>query len=134
MNINLACPGRTVVGFTDDGGFAMTTSEIGTAVAHGINTVCIVMNNGCRRAENAYPRDFFGERYVGADVTNQTYHKPAELHGTRGFRVDKAVPLEDALRAALVCGTPAIVDAIVDPTALYSFRRESFKHRDSASK
>ena len=39
----------------------MTISEIGTAVAHGIATVCIVMNNGCWGAEKAYSfrRDSF---------------------------------------------------------------------------
>jgi thiamine pyrophosphate-dependent acetolactate synthase large subunit-like protein len=71
-----------------DGGFGMTVSEIGTAVAHGINTVCIVMNNGCWGAEKAYQRDFFGGRYIGADVPNPPYDKLAELYGARGFRVD----------------------------------------------
>ena len=31
--------------------------------------------------------------------------------------------------AALDCGKPAVVDVAVDPAALYSFRRDSFKHR-----
>ena len=35
---------------------------------------------------------------------------------------------------ALACGKPAIVDVQVDPAALYSFRRDSFKHRDKTSK
>jgi acetolactate synthase-1/2/3 large subunit/sulfoacetaldehyde acetyltransferase len=129
LGIKLACPQRTVVSLMGDGGFGMTTSEIGTAVANRINTVCVVMNNGCWGAEKAYQRDFFGGRYLGADVPNPPYDKLAELHGAAGFRVERAAQLEEALRAALACGKPAIVDVMVDPDALYSFRRDSFKHR-----
>jgi acetolactate synthase-1/2/3 large subunit/sulfoacetaldehyde acetyltransferase len=35
----------------------------------------------------------------------------------------------EALEAALVCEKPAVIDVQVDPAALYSFRRDSFKHR-----
>jgi thiamine pyrophosphate-dependent acetolactate synthase large subunit-like protein len=129
LGIKLACPERTVVSLMGDGGFGMTTSEIGTAVANRIDTVCIVMNNGCWGAEKAYQRDFFGGRYLGADVPNPPYDKLAELHGAAGFRVERAAQLEDAIRAALACRRPAIVDVMVDPDALYSFRRDSFKHR-----
>ena len=134
LGIKLACPERTVVSLMGDGGFGMTVSEIGTAVAHGINTVCVVMNNGCWGAEKAYQRDFFGGRYIGADVPNPPYDKLAELYGAAGFRVDRAAELDAALRAALACGRPAIVDVQVDPAALYSFRRDSFKHRDKDAK
>jgi len=130
LGVKLACPDRTVVSLMGDGGFGMTMSEVGTAVAHGINTVCIVMNNGCWGAEKAYQRDFFAGRYIGADVPNPPYDKVAELFGAAGFRVDRASQLENVIEAALVCGKPAIVDVQVDPNALYSFRRDSFKHRD----
>jgi thiamine pyrophosphate-dependent acetolactate synthase large subunit-like protein len=107
----------------------MTMSEIGTAVSYRLNTVCIVMNNGCWGAEKAYQRDFFGGRYLGADVPNPPYDRVAELFGAAGFRVDKEAHISDAIRAALTCGKPAIIDVMVDPDALYSFRRDSFKHR-----
>jgi thiamine pyrophosphate-dependent acetolactate synthase large subunit-like protein len=132
LGVKLACPGRTVVSLMGDGGFGMTASEIGTAVSHDIRTICVVMNNGCWGAEKAYQRDFFGERYIGADVPNPPYDKLAGLWGAAGFRADRAEQLEGALRAALACGRPAIVDVRVDPNALYSFRRDSFKHRAKA--
>ena len=134
LGIKLACPDRTVVSLMGDGGFGMTVSEIGTAVANRINTVCIVMNNGCWGAEKAYQRDFFGARYLGADVPNPPYDKLAGLYGAAGFRVERADGIEKAVGEALACGKPAIVDIQVDPNALYSFRRDSFKHRDKAGK
>lgn len=132
LGVKLARPDRTVVSLMGDGGFGMAHSEIGTAVEHGINTVCIVMNNGCWGAEKAYQRDFFGERYIGADVPNPPYDRLAELWGAAGFRVDRAADLAATVREAVACGRPAIVDVKVDPAALYSFRRDSFKHRAKA--
>jgi thiamine pyrophosphate-dependent acetolactate synthase large subunit-like protein len=132
--VKLACPDRTVVSLMGDGGFGMTLGEIGTAVTHGINSVCIVMNNGCWGAEKAYQRDFFGGRYIGADVPNPPYDKVAELYGARGFRVERVDQIEGTVRAAIECGKPAVVDVQVDPNALYSFRRDSFKHRDKSAK
>lgn len=131
LGVKLACPDRTVVSLMGDGGFGMTMSEIGTAVTHGINSICVVMNNGCWGAEKAYQRDFFGGRYIGADVPNPPYDKVAELFGAAGFRVDHAAQFEPALQAALICGKPAIIDVQIDPNALYSFRRDSFKHREA---
>ncbi len=133
LGVKLACPERTVVSLMGDGGFGMTMSEIGTAVTHGIASVCVVMNNGCWGAEKAYQRDFFGARYLGADVPNPPYDKVAELFGAAGWRVSHPSEIEPAVRAAIACGRPAIVDVQVDPDALYSFRRDSFKHRAAGS-
>lgn len=129
LGVKLAAPERTVISLMGDGGFGMTTAEIGTAVSEGIATVCVVMNNGCWGAEKAYQRDFFGGRYLGADVPNPPYDRLAQLWGAAGFRVERASDLEAVLAAAIASRQPAIVDVMVDPNALYSFRRDSFSHR-----
>ena len=134
LGVKVACPERTVISLMGDGGFGMTMSEIGTAVTHGINSICVVMNNGCWGAEKAYQRDFFGGRYIGADVPNPRYDKVAQLFGAAGFRVERVEQFEPALATALSCGKPAVIDVQIDPNALYSFRRDSFKHRETASK
>jgi thiamine pyrophosphate-dependent acetolactate synthase large subunit-like protein len=91
------------------------------------------MNNGCWGAEKAYQRDFFGKRYIGADVPNPPYDRLAELWGARGFRVENASEIGRVVQDAVTCGKPAIVDVQVDPNALYSFRRDSFKHRATSN-
>ncbi|MDJ0934163.1 MAG: thiamine pyrophosphate-binding protein [Kiloniellales bacterium] len=129
LGVKLARPDRPVVSLMGDGGFGMTLSELSTAVDHGIGTVTIVMNNRCWGAEKAYQRDFFGERYIGADVGSPPFDKAAELYGAAGFKVERLPELGDAVATALACGKPAVVEVAVDPSALYSFRRDSFKHR-----
>ena len=129
LGVKLARPDKSVVSLMGDGGFGMTISELSTAVDHGINTVTIVMNNQCWGAEKAYQRDFFGERYIGANISSPPFDKIAELYGAAGFKVERIGEVGNAVQAALDCGKPAVVDIAVDPAALYSFRRDSFKHR-----
>lgn len=129
LGVKVARPDRPVVSLMGDGGFGMTISELSTAVDHGINTVTIVMNNGCWGAEKAYQRDFFNGRYIGADISSPPFDKVAELFGAASFRVDRIAEVGEAVTAALACGKPAVIDVAVDPNALYSFRRDSFKHR-----
>jgi len=129
LGVKLAMPDRPVISLMGDGGFGMTVSELSTAVDYNINTVTVVMNNGCWGAEKAYQRDFFNGRYIGADVSSPPFDKLAELYGAKGYRADKLADVPGAIEAALACGKPAVVDVAVDPNALYSFRRDSFKHR-----
>ncbi len=129
LGVKLAMPERPVISLMGDGGFGMTTSELSTAVDYGINTVTIVMNNGCWGAEKAYQRDFFNGRYIGADISSPPFDKLAELYGAKGYRAETLGETAEALEAALACEKPAVIDVQVDPAALYSFRRDSFKHR-----
>jgi len=129
LGVKIARPDRPVVSMMGDGGFGMTVSELSTAVDNGINTVTLVMNNQCWGAEKAYQRDFFGERYIGANISSPPFEKVAELYGAAGFKVERIGEVGAAVQAALDCGKPAVVDIAVDPAALYSFRRDSFKHR-----
>lgn len=129
LGVRAARPERPVVSLMGDGGFGMTLSELGTAVEHGLHTVTVVMNNGCWGAEKAYQRDFFGGRYIGADLPSPAFDEVARLYGAAGYRVERASELGEAVAAALGCGKPAVVDVMVDPDALHSFRRDSFRHR-----
>jgi len=129
LGVKLAAPDRPVISLMGDGGFGMTVSELSTAVDYGINTVTVVMNNRCWGAEKAYQRDFFGERYIGANISSPPFDKLAELYGAKGYKATTLDEMAQAIEDALDCGKPAVIDTDVDPAALYSFRRDSFKHR-----
>jgi len=130
LGVKVARPDKTVVSLMGDGGFGMTVSELSTAVEHKINTITIVMNNRCWGAEKAYQKDFYGERYLGADIENPPFDQVAEIYGAKGFKVKKISEISDAVKLALKCNKPVVIDVDVDPKALYSFRRDSFKHRE----
>ena len=129
LGVKLAKPKKTVVSLMGDGGFGMTISELSTAVEYGINTITIVMNNKSWGAEKAYQKDFFGKRYLGADIVSPPFDKVAELYGAKGFKVKKLSQIKIVFKKALKIKKPVVIDVDVDPKALYSFRRDSFKHR-----
>ena len=129
LGVKLAKPNKTVVSLMGDGGFGMTISELSTAVEYKINTITIVMNNKSWGAEKAYQKDFYGKRYLGADISSPRFDKLAELYGAKGFKVTKISEINRTLKLALKIKKPVVIDVDVDPKALYSFRRDSFKHR-----
>ena len=129
LGVKLAKPRKKVISLMGDGGFGMTVSELSTAVEHQINTITIVMNNKSWGAEKAYQKDFFGKRYLGADIKSPSFDKVAEIYGAKGLKITKISEVYDALKLALKMNKPVVIDVDVDPKALYSFRRDSFKHR-----
>ena len=48
----------------------------------------------------------------------------------KDLKLKKISELNEAVRAAIKSNKPSVIDVDVDPKALYSFRRDSFKHRE----
>ena len=87
------------------------------------------MNNGSWGAEKAYQRDFYNKRYIGSNISSPPFHKLAELYGAKGYYVDNLSNLEGVIKDALNCKKPSVINIQMDPKALYSFRKDSFKHK-----
>jgi acetolactate synthase-1/2/3 large subunit/sulfoacetaldehyde acetyltransferase len=132
LGAKAAAPTRPVVSVIGDGGFGMAMIELGTAVASGLSTVTVVMNNGCWGAEKAYQRDFFGERYLGADLVNPPFDEVARGFGAQGIRVESAEELTEAVADSISSDRPTVIEVPVDPSTISSFRRDSFPHRATA--
>jgi acetolactate synthase I/II/III large subunit len=115
LGAKLARPDAPVLAIHGDGGFLMNVQELETAVRHGINAVTLVMNNNAWGSEKAYQKHFYGGRYVGADIGNPPYDRLAELFGARGYHVEHPDQIADAVRAALACGKPAVIEIPIDP-------------------
>jgi acetolactate synthase-1/2/3 large subunit/sulfoacetaldehyde acetyltransferase len=122
-----AAPDRPVVAVMGDGAFGMTMIEITTAVQHGLPVVAVVLDNGAWGAEKAYQRDFFGARYLGADLVNPPYDQVARLCGARGYAVSEPGETAAALRDALGAGEPSVIHVRVDPDAIQSLRKDLFR-------
>ncbi len=110
LGAKLARPEAPVLAIHGDGGFLMNVQELETAVRHEINAVTLVMNNNAWGSEKAYQKQFYNERYVGADIGNPRFDKLAELFGARGYYVEHPDQIGDVVRAALTCGKPAVIE------------------------
>ena len=129
LGVKIAKPKKTVVSLMGDGGFGMTISELSTAVEYKINTITVILNNKSWGAEKAYQKDFFGKRYLGADISSPPFDKVANFYGAKGYKIKKLSDINSVFKKALKVNKPVVIDVDVDPKALYSFRRDSFKHR-----
>lgn len=127
LGAQAAAPDRPVVAVMGDGGFGMTMIEMATAVQHSLPVVAVVLDNGAWGAEKAYQRDFFGARYLGADLVNPNYAEVAALFGATGFDAEGPGDTADALRQALDERRPAVIRVRVDPDAMQSLRKDLFR-------
>ena len=75
-----------------------------------IPMVGIVLNNNCLGAEKAQQMRLYNERYVGVDLTNPRFDKLAEVHGARGFYVERPEDIADAVKEALSLDGPSIIE------------------------
>jgi pyruvate dehydrogenase (quinone) len=114
--IQHAYPGRQVVAFIGDGGFAMLMAEFHTAVWHRL-PVKVVVNNNSSLGQILWEQMVLGypEHGVRFGEPAADYAAWARAAGGHGVRVEKAADLPDALRAALAADGPALVDVAVDP-------------------
>jgi thiamine pyrophosphate-dependent acetolactate synthase large subunit-like protein len=133
LGAKAAAPERPVLSLIGDGGFGTAMCELGTAVAAGLGTVTVVLNNGCWGAEKAYQRDYFDGRYLGADIVNPAFDQVARAYGITGVRPEDPDAITGAVHDALRDDAPAVIEVAVDPDTITSFRRDSFPNRVKAT-
>jgi pyruvate dehydrogenase (quinone) len=111
-----AFPGRQVIAFVGDGGFAMLMAEFLTAVRHELPIKVVVNNN------NAYGQILWEQIVLGYPEYAVRHAEPeadfgawAAACGGFGAKVTKAPDLMPAIGALLAHDGPGIVDCHVNP-------------------
>lgn len=113
MGAAVACPDRTVVCITGDGGFQMTSMELATAVEHKLPVKIAIMNNGYLGMVRQWQELFYGGRYSSSHLepTNPDFVKLAEAYGAVGLRATTDNELEVVLKQAMeITDRPVIMD------------------------
>ncbi|MFL6546751.1 MAG: thiamine pyrophosphate-dependent enzyme, partial [Candidatus Udaeobacter sp.] len=111
----VAYPERQSIAFIGDGGFTMLMAEFLTAVKYNLPIVVVIINNSTLGQIKWEQIVFLGNPEYGVDLHNPDFAKYAEICGGVGFSVKQPNEIRSALREALACGRPAIVDVEVDP-------------------
>jgi pyruvate dehydrogenase (quinone) len=111
-----AYPGRQVIAFVGDGGFAMLMADFLTAVRHDLPIKVIVNNN------NAYGQILWEQIILGYPEYAVRHRKPeadfstwARGCGAFGSKITKPGDVATAIREALAHPGPALVDVDVNP-------------------
>lgn len=120
LGVKCGTPDKPVICFTGDGGFWYHLVELETALRYDIPVVIIVNNN--RGLGQCYR--FIIDIYNGAPgkpedmfaFSGTSFAQVARDLGATGLVVEKPADIKGALKEALGCGKPAVVEVITDLT------------------
>jgi acetolactate synthase-1/2/3 large subunit len=116
LGAKVAFPGQTVVAVMGDGCFQMTGMELATAVQEKLPIVVVLINDSTLTLIKAIQKRRFGQRYLGVDLRNPDFTHMASAFGVRTWKVTQEGAFESALRAAIACGEPALVEVVLTNT------------------
>ncbi len=111
-----AYPGRQVIAFVGDGGFAMLMAEFLTAVRHELPIKVVINNN------NSYGQILWEQIILGYPEYEVRHREPeanfaawAQACGAYGAKVTEPAAVAGAIRDALAHPGPALIDCDVNP-------------------
>lgn len=110
LGAKVACPGKKVLSISGDGGFMFNVQELSTAVAHGIDVVAIVMNDGAFGNVKRIQQTTYGGRMIGVDLHNPDFVALARSFGMRATKAETPDELRKAMREAFAQGGPALIE------------------------
>jgi len=105
---------REVIAFCGDGGLTMLLGDLLTAVNHKLPVRLVVFNNGrlgmvkLEQEQGGLPE--FGTRLHDTDLA-----AIARATGMHAIRVEKGDDLDEAVRTALACPGPVLLDVVTNP-------------------
>ncbi|MGJ8656721.1 MAG: biosynthetic-type acetolactate synthase large subunit [Akkermansiaceae bacterium] len=97
-----ACPDRTVISISGDGGFQMTLCELATAAIHKLPIKIVVLNNHYLGMVRQWQELFFDDRKSGVDLEgNPDFIKLAASYGIKGINIKRPADVSRMVKQAL---------------------------------
>ncbi len=108
-------PDKVVFNIAGDGCFYMNHIEMATAVANDIPIIEIVINNHVLGMVRQWQDLFYDARYSQTNLDKATdFIKLGEAYKAATFSVTKPEEVDDAIKAAIACGKPALIVCEID--------------------
>lgn len=110
-----ANPDKQVINIAGDGCFRMNMNELATAARQNLPLIEVIVNNHVLGMVRQWQTLFY-EKHYSATVLDDgvDYVKLAEAMGAEARRVATREEFEAALKEALACKKPFVIDAIID--------------------
>lgn len=115
MGVWFGRPDRKVVAVMGDGSFGFTSGELETLARLGAPLTLVVFSNSSFGWIRASQHDECGKRYHNVDFDRTNHAAVAADYGLKSWRVENPDELDGAIKAAVECGTPTLVDVICQP-------------------
>jgi sulfoacetaldehyde acetyltransferase len=132
LGAKLGRPDAPVFAFQGDGAWGISgIAEVMTAVREEIPVIAIVANNLEWGAEKKNQIDYYGSRFVGANLRkNPDFAQVAETMGAKGYKVEDWRHVGDAVRDAVASNRPCVINAVIEggeKVLAEPFRRDALK-------
>jgi len=102
IGAQFACPDKTVISISGDGGFQMTLFELATAAIHKLPVKIVVLNNHYLGMVRQWQELFFDDRKSGVDlVGNPDFCKLAAAYGIPSVNIKRPADVTRMLKKAL---------------------------------
>jgi acetolactate synthase-1/2/3 large subunit len=108
-------PGVKCVAVMGDGSFGMAVGELETVVRHRLPITFIVISNSVYGWIKAGQKTGYDRRYFSVDFSATDHAAVAAAYGVKSWRVTEPAELAAALKAAVACGEPTLVDIVAQP-------------------
>ncbi len=114
IGAKLGRPDKTVINIAGDGCFRMNMQELATASRYNIPIIEVVINNQVLGMVRQWQTLFYGHRYSQTILNDAVdYCKVAEALGCKAFKVETKEDVATAIRAALECKQPALIEVVI---------------------
>lgn len=114
IGAKLGRPDKTVINVAGDGCFRMNMQELATASRYQIPIIEVVINNQVLGMVRQWQTLFYGHRYSQTILNDAVdYCKVAEALGCRAFKVTTKEEAMPAIREAIACGKPALIEVVI---------------------
>jgi len=116
IGAKVARPGVPVLDIAGDGSFNMTENSLATSVTEGIPVIVFLINNYMLGMVAQWQRTFYERRMIGVDQKEcPDYVRLAQAYGAEGVRAESLDEVGSAVRAAISCEAPTVIDIPIDP-------------------
>ncbi len=116
IGAKVARPGVPVLDIAGDGSFNMTENSLATSVTEGIPVIVFLINNYMLGMVAQWQRTFYERRMIGVDQKEcPDYVRLAQAYGAEGVRAESLDEIGSAVRAAISCEAPTVIDIPIDP-------------------
>ena len=102
IGAQFACPDKTVISFSGDGGFQMTLFELATVALHKLPVKIVVLNNHYLGMVRQWQEMFFDDRKSGVDlIGNPDFCKLAGAYGIPSVHIKRPADVTRMVKKAL---------------------------------
>jgi len=115
IGAHFARPSVKCVSVMGDGSFGFTCGELETAVRYRLPITFVVISNAGYGWIKAGQKSGYGQRYFSVDFAVTDHAAVAAAFGVKSWRVTEPTELGRALKEAVACSEPTLVDVVCQP-------------------